>query len=93
MAREALLRRVEELAARRKEQETKLDRLEKVRGQARDKAELLSEKYEDVKDRGQELSHRVETVLSKLQVGLFIEQILFLVYEILKCAFSGKPWS
>ena len=58
-----------ELAAKRRDQAGLVARLEAERGRARDKAELLSEKYEDVRDRGQELGHRVEAVLSKLQVS------------------------
>ena len=68
VARQELIRRGQELARTRQEQELHLDKLEKERSRARDKAELLSEKYEDVKDRGQELCQRVENVLSKLQV-------------------------
>ena len=64
-----LERRVLELRDRRTNQEALLARLEQERGKVRDRAELLSEKYEDVKDRGQELSARVENVLSKLQVS------------------------
>ena len=60
---------VSELAAKRRDQAGLVARLEAERGRARDKAELLSEKYEDVRDRGQELGHRVEAVLSKLQVS------------------------
>merc|ERR1719237_1167595 len=59
-----------ELRDRRTNQETLLARLEQERGKVRDRAELLSEKYEDVKDRGQELSGRVEAVLSKLQAKI-----------------------
>ena len=65
---EELERRVVELQERRSHQESLLARLDQERGKVRDRAELLSEKYEDVKDRGQELSSRVENVLSKLQV-------------------------
>ena len=39
-----------------------------MRTKARDEAEALSERHEDVRDRGQELGARVEAVLSKLQV-------------------------
>ena len=70
VARQELIRRGQELARTRQEQELHLDKLEKERSRARDKAELLSEKYEDVKDRGQELCQRVENVLSKLQVNI-----------------------
>ena len=68
VARGEMVRRVQELSVRRKDQEKLLAKLEKERTRARDKAEELSEKYEDVKDRGQELCQRVENVLSKLQV-------------------------
>merc|ERR1719237_1069283 len=59
-----------ELRDRRTNQETLLARLEQERGKVRDRAELLSEKYEDVRDRGQELGARVEAVLSKLQAKI-----------------------
>ena len=68
VARAELLRRAAELGERRAEQERLLQRLERERIKARDEAEALSERYEDVKDRGQELGARVEAVLSKLQV-------------------------
>ena len=70
VAQQELERRVLELRDRRRSQETLLARLEQERGKVRDRAELLSEKYEDVKDRGQELSTRVENVLSKLQAKI-----------------------
>ena len=68
VAQQELERRVVELHDRRNNQQALLVRLDKERGKVRDRAELLSEKYEDVKDRGAELSARVENVLSKLQV-------------------------
>ena len=68
VAQQELERRVVELHDRRNNQQALLARLDKERGKVRDRAELLSEKYEDVKDRGAELSARVENVLSKLQV-------------------------
>jgi len=67
VAREELMRRVTVLATRREGQETQLDQLEKERGKVRDNAELLSERYEDVRDKGQELGSRVEAVLTRLQ--------------------------
>ena len=72
VARAELLRRAAELGERRAEQERLLQRLERERIKARDEAEALSERYEDVKDRGQELGARVEAVLSKLQVYYII---------------------
>ena len=60
VARAELLRRAAELGERRAEQERLLQRLERERIKARDEAEALSERYEDVKDRGQELGARVE---------------------------------
>ena len=68
VARQELERRVGDLQNTRRRREADLTSLEKERVAVRDRAELLSEKYEDVKDRGQELSSRVENVLSKLQV-------------------------
>ena len=68
VARQELERRVGDLQNTRRRREADLTSLEKERVAVRDRAELLSEKYEDVKDRGQELSARVENVLSKLQV-------------------------
>ena len=44
-----------------------LTALEEDRGELRDAAEALSERYEDVKDKGDELRIRVEAVLAKLQ--------------------------
>ena len=44
-----------------------LTALEEDRGELRDAAEALSERYEDVKDKGDELRLRVEAVLAKLQ--------------------------
>ena len=41
--------------------------LEEDRGEMRDAAEALSERYEDVKDKGDELRIRVEGILAKLQ--------------------------
>ena len=70
VAQQELERRVLELQDRRTSQENLLARLDQERAELRDRAELVSEKYEDVKDRGQELSGRVESVLSKLQVVL-----------------------
>ena len=70
VAQQELERRVLELQDRRTCQETLLARLDQERAELRDRAELVSEKYEDVRDRGQELSGRVESVLSKLQVAL-----------------------
>ena len=70
VAQQELERRVLELQDRRTSQENMLARLDQERAELRDRAELVSEKYEDVKDRGQELSGRVESVLSKLQVVL-----------------------
>merc|ERR1740129_82407 len=70
VARAELLRRVAELGQRRDEQEKLLQRLERLRTKARDEAEALSERHEDVRDRGQELGARVEAVLSKLQAKI-----------------------
>eukprot|EP00092_Neocalanus_flemingeri_P038661 GFUD01042091.1.p1 GENE.GFUD01042091.1~~GFUD01042091.1.p1 ORF type:complete len:453 (+),score=152.21 GFUD01042091.1:3-1361(+) len=70
VAKEELGRRVETLATRREGQEKQLDGLEKERGKVRDKAELLSERYEDVRDKGQELGVRVESVLNRLQAKI-----------------------
>jgi len=70
VAKEELARRVATLASRRDGQEKQLDQLEKDRGKVRDKAELLSERYEDVRDKGQELGARVETVLTRLQAKI-----------------------
>ena len=69
VARQEMIRRAKILSDRRLDQEKQLTKLEKEQNRARDKAEALSEKYEDVKDRGQELGLRVEHVLSKLQVS------------------------
>jgi len=70
VARAELLRRVAELGQRRDGQEKLLQRLERLRTKARDEAEALSERHEDVRDRGQELGARVEAVLSKLQAKI-----------------------
>jgi len=70
VAREEVGRRVDTLASRREGQENQLNQLEKERGKVRDKAELLSERYEDVRDKGQELGDRVEAVLARLQAKI-----------------------
>lgn len=70
VAKEELIRRVTALVHKREEQEKLLDLLEKDRGKIRDEAELLSERYEDARDRGQELSARVESVLTRLQAKI-----------------------
>ena len=84
VAQQELERRVLELQDRRTSQETLLARLDQERAELRDRAELVSEKYEDVRDRGQELSGRVESVLSKLQV------VLSLLDGSLQCFLPGQ---
>lgn len=67
VAKEELMNRVEYLAMKKMEQEKLVQKLENHKAKVRDKAESLSEKYEDVKDKGLELGVRVESVLAKLQ--------------------------
>jgi len=67
-AREELGAHVKLLQGKKQSQETLLGRLEAMRTDLRSNAEAISEKYEDVKDRGSDLAARVEAVLAKVQI-------------------------
>jgi len=67
IARDELVSAASRLRERKAGQEKSLAGLEEDRGELRDAAEALSERYEDVKDKGDELRLRVEAVLAKLQ--------------------------
>jgi len=67
IAREELVLAATRLRERKAGQVKSLTSLEEDRGELRDGAEALSERYEDVKDKGDELRLRVESVLAKLQ--------------------------
>ena len=67
IARDELVSAATRLRERKVGQEKSLAALEEDRGELRDAAEALSERYEDVKDKGDELRIRVEAVLAKLQ--------------------------
>jgi len=67
VAREELIKRVDALVMKKKDQGVKLDKLETDRGKVREKAEMLSERYEDVRDKGLELASRMEVVLNRIQ--------------------------
>ena len=67
IAREELVLAATRLRERKAGQVKSLTSLEEDRGELRDGAEALSERYEDVKDKGDELRVRVEAVLAKLQ--------------------------
>jgi len=67
IAREELVSAASRLRERKAGQVQSLTALEEDRGELRDAAEALSERYEDVKDKGDELRLRVEAVLAKLQ--------------------------
>jgi chromosome segregation ATPase len=66
-ARQEVEHRVELLADKRLSQETALAKLESDRAQLRRQAESLSERYEDVRDAGEQLTNRVENILSAVQ--------------------------
>jgi len=66
-AKQELAAEIKLLKGKKASQEGLLDRLETSRTELRAKAETISEKYEDVKDRSSELSGRVEAVLTRLQ--------------------------
>jgi len=55
------------LRAKKTNQESQLSKLEQNRTQLRANAENISERYEDIRDRGTSLAARVEVVLSRLQ--------------------------
>jgi len=67
IARDELVSAASRLRERKAGQVQSLVVLEEDRGELRDAAEALSERYEDVKDKGDELRIRVEAVLAKLQ--------------------------
>jgi len=67
IARDELVSAAGRLRERKAGQVQSLSALEEDRGELRDAAEALSERYEDVKDKGDELRIRVEAVLAKLQ--------------------------
>jgi len=67
IARDELVLAASRLRERKAGQVQSLIALEEDRGEMRDAAEALSERYEDVKDKGDELRIRVEGVLAKLQ--------------------------
>ena len=66
-ARDELALEIKLLKGKKSSQETLLRKLETTRTELRKNAESLSEKYEDVKDRGSDLAARVESVLSRVQ--------------------------
>ena len=55
------------LRAKKANQEAQLAKLEQSRSQLRANAENISERYEDIRDRGSSLAARVEAVLTRLQ--------------------------
>eukprot|EP00088_Acartia_fossae_P018897 TRINITY_DN20958_c0_g1_i1.p1 TRINITY_DN20958_c0_g1~~TRINITY_DN20958_c0_g1_i1.p1 ORF type:complete len:659 (-),score=88.39 TRINITY_DN20958_c0_g1_i1:79-2019(-) len=58
------------LKGKKASQEVLLNKLQSARGDLRLKAETISERYEDIKDRSAALSDRVEAVLAKAQTQL-----------------------
>eukprot|EP00088_Acartia_fossae_P058860 TRINITY_DN6934_c0_g1_i4.p1 TRINITY_DN6934_c0_g1~~TRINITY_DN6934_c0_g1_i4.p1 ORF type:complete len:648 (-),score=145.99 TRINITY_DN6934_c0_g1_i4:662-2605(-) len=58
---------VKMLRAKKANQEAQLAKLEQSRSQLRANAENISERYEDIRDRGSSLAARVEAVLTRLQ--------------------------
>ena len=68
--REELTAEIKLLRNKRLAQEGLLSKLETSRTQLRERAEAISERYEDTKDRGSDLAHRVEAVLAKVQTRL-----------------------
>lgn len=66
-AKEVLAAETKLLRGKKTGQEVLVSKLETSRTELRAKAEVISEKYEDVKDRSAELSSRVEGVLTKVQ--------------------------
>jgi len=66
-ARDELASEVKLLASKKQNQEALLNKLQASRTQLRQNAELISERYEDVKDRGSSLTARVEAVVAAVQ--------------------------
>ena len=66
-AKEELAAETKVLTGKKASQEALLRKLETSRTELRQRAETISERYEDVRDRGQELAARVEAVLAKIQ--------------------------
>ena len=66
-ARSDIERRVAHLRSQKQSQAASLDKLNSEKTNLRDRAAVLSERYEDLQDNGQRLRTRIEIVLQKLQ--------------------------
>ena len=89
-ARSDIERRVAHLRSQKQSQAASLDKLNSEKTNLRDRAAVLSERYEDLQDNGQRLRTRIEIVLQKLQRQVCTLQctwqtVLVTLFPIPKC--------